>query len=294
MAWPSTVNTSNVDNGTDTGANARADIKAAIDALNTLIGSRGAADGFPTRNSAGQTIFDTNFFAQLVSGNATFQLSSGDKLWWNDTTNRLYVNVGGTDFEVITNSSGGIALSQIATQAANTIVANATGGTAAPTAVGVGGGLIFSGGSLVINTSFLASLITMPFCGFATTVYNQGDTSYDIVVESNSAPYTLWNSTAYEHEIIDTHNGCSAFAYTVQTGQAGDYFFKCVASVSSGNLTLAIYKNGTNVIQGAANAAAVSGTLTGLAVGDVIKIYYTGFGAGVVCHMAGFAGYRVN
>lgn len=55
MAWPSgTVPTTNVDAGTDSPSAARADIKQAIEAVNTMVGARGQTDGIASTDSTGK------------------------------------------------------------------------------------------------------------------------------------------------------------------------------------------------------------------------------------------------
>jgi hypothetical protein len=53
MAWPSTVNTTNLDNASDSPASARADLYSAVVAVNDIIGSRAAASGIASLDASG-------------------------------------------------------------------------------------------------------------------------------------------------------------------------------------------------------------------------------------------------
>lgn len=58
MSWPgSTVPTTNLDAGTDSPASARADLKTAVDHLNTIIGARGSTTGIASLDSSGKVPF---------------------------------------------------------------------------------------------------------------------------------------------------------------------------------------------------------------------------------------------
>lgn len=55
MAWPSSsIPTNNLDSSTDSPASARADLLAAVTAVNDIVASRGAADGIPSLGSNSQ------------------------------------------------------------------------------------------------------------------------------------------------------------------------------------------------------------------------------------------------
>lgn len=54
MAWPSTVNTTNLDSAADTPAAARPDLLAGMQAINSIINSRAAASGIASLDVNGQ------------------------------------------------------------------------------------------------------------------------------------------------------------------------------------------------------------------------------------------------
>jgi hypothetical protein len=54
MAWPSTVNTTNLDSATDTPAAARPDLLAGMQAINSIIDSRAATSGIASLDVNGQ------------------------------------------------------------------------------------------------------------------------------------------------------------------------------------------------------------------------------------------------
>ena len=88
----------------------------------------------------------------------------------------------------------GIPLSKLATQAANTLVANATAGVAAPTAVPLGASLAFSGGSLI--RAALTGDVTAPANSNATTCVQGKDGTFNVVNTADTTKKLGFNVSA--------------------------------------------------------------------------------------------------
>jgi len=130
MSFPTTpISTTNLDAGTDNPSLARADLKSLVDAFNALIASRGSADGFPTLNSSGQTVFGTSFYADPNGGDAKIQLSSDSYLYW-DNTAKVLKYFDGTNTYTFSNTGTGAGANAL----------SYAEGTWTPTLVSDGGG----------------------------------------------------------------------------------------------------------------------------------------------------------
>lgn len=289
MAYPSAVSTTHLDAGTDTLPQARLDIYNLALAFNDLIAMRGVAGGFPALDNDSQIVAGTSFLIGLVSSNPTFKLSASALLIYNRTSDKLEIWLGGsktgeipfaTPMSGANLTNGTVALGKIVSIATARLLGRYNSGSGSPEEIGLGTGVLLTGGNLAIDSTFLAGLLQMPACGFAAT----GNTQQGV---NNGNQYANYLYTV----LFDTHTAYDGSnKFTCPSGQGGTYFFKFLITGTHNSIQL--HKNGSSFAS--VNGNTVTGTVV-LAPGDYVQPYFNNnpISNESSPYTKGFAGYRI-